>query len=288
MRFLEARQIEMFDKKTKKSFLVNGVGNLKFKAGIVIFILISFFILNATPFSKVLRGFFYSFSRPIQEKLWEKGKFISDFFETLVYARRLKEENEELESKNRELITKIAELEDLRKENKILRRALELDLQEEFDLKICRVIGREIGADYLIIDKGAVDGISFGVPVITQDKSLVGRISEVYETISKVQLLTSKDSSFDVEIFEKEIYGLAKGKRDFKLLLDLVPKEKELKEGDKVVTSALGGNFPRGLLVGDVIHIDKPDLTSFQTAEIKPSFELKELSSVFVIINFAK
>jgi len=169
-----------------------------------------------------------------------------------------------------------------------LRTALNLSLQEEFKLIISQVIGKEIAGDYLIIDKGSEDGVVFGFPVITQQKSLVGKVTQVYESTSKIQLLTSKDNSFDVEIFEKEIYGLAKGKGNFNLLLELIPREKEINLTDKIITTALGGNFPKGLLVGEIKKVKKSDVASFQEAEIQPAFDIREIDYLFLITNFSQ
>lgn len=286
MRFLNQKQIGIFNKKDKKIFRTNRIPSLSVRLIIIVLIIIFFFVLNLSPVSGQMKDFFYSISEPVQAWFWKEGSVMSDFFETISEAKRFKEENERFELQNQELIIKDIEIEQLRKENEVLRTALNLDLKQEFDLKISQVIGKDISEDFLIIDKGSGDRLSLGFPVITQQKSLVGKITEVYDNVSKVQLLTSKNSSFDVEIFEKEIYGLAKGNNNLKLLLDLIPWEEEVKIGDKVITSVLGGNFPQGLLVGEIKDIRKSDIKSFQEAEIKPGFEIRELDYVFIITNF--
>ncbi len=178
-------------------------------------------------------------------------------------------------------------LEKLKKENESLRTALGLELEKEFSLEVAQVIGKETSADYLIINKGFNDGIMAGFPVITENKILVGKISELYENISKVELLSSKNSSFDIEIFEKEIYSLAKGSGSFKIILDLIPKIENIEIGDKVISSVLGGNFPGGLLIGQIQDIEKSDTAAFQQAEVKSGFEVRDLKDIFIIKNFS-
>ncbi|XOB40783.1 MAG: rod shape-determining protein MreC [Candidatus Nealsonbacteria bacterium] len=258
---------------------------INFRIGIVIFVIIAILILNLSPFSKSVKGFFYSLSEPIQLWLWEKGIKTSAFFQGLLNADNLSKENIFLKSENRELLNQNIELEKLKKENETLRIALGLGIEKEFTLEIAQIIAKEISNDYLIINKGFSDGIRAGFPVITETKVLVGKISELYENISKVELLSSKNSSFDIEIFKKEIYSLAKGSGNFKITLDLIPKEENIEIGDKVISSVVGGNFPEGLLIGEIEDIKKSDTAAFQQAEVKPGFDIRDLRNLFIISN---
>ena len=272
--------------KGKQFSLKAGFGSSRLKIGIIVLIIISFFLLNLPSFSQRIRNFFYSISEPIQKWLWQKGGGVSDFFDWLFKAKGVWQENENLKLENKELIAKIIGLEQLRGENEVLRTALDLGLEEEFELIISEVIGKEIAEDYLIIDKGSKDGIAFGFPVISERKSLVGKVVQVYETTSKIQLLTSENSSFDAKIFEKEVYGLVKGRGNFNLSLEFIPREEEINVRDKVITTSLGGNFPKGLLVGEIKEVKKSDIASFQEALLEPGFNSKELDYLFLITNF--
>ena len=286
MKFLKRKRFELFNKKEEKLFSKPIFATSRLKTGIIVLIIISFFLLNLPSFSQRIRNFFYTISEPIQGWLWQKGARLFDFFDWLSKAKIVWQENEILKLENQELVQKTIGFEELRMENDVLRKALDLDLAGEFELIISDIIGREISEDYLIIDKGSKDGVVFGFPVITQQKSLVGKIIQVYETISKVQLLTSEDSSFDVKIFEKEIYGLVKGKGNFNLSLEFVPREKELNVKDKVITTSLGGNFPKGLLVGEIKEVKKSDIASFQEAILESGFDSRKLNNLFLITNF--
>jgi len=276
-----------FDVSSKARY--NNLNNMKFfskRTEILIIAVGILFILSLNFFQKDVKNFFYSTSQPLQEWLWRKGSATSNFFEAILESENLEKENKNLKLRNQELLSKIIELEELKKENEILRTALDLGLKEEFELKMAQLIGRDISKSSLIINKGSRQGVVFGQPIITQQKSLVGKVNQVYENVSKIQLLTSKNSSFDVEIFEKGIYSLAKGKGGSKLLLELIPPEKGIEIGDKVITSALGGNFPQGLLVGEVQNIKKTDIAHFQEAEIRPIFNVEELDYLFIITDF--
>ena len=268
---------------------------------IIIIGLLLIFSLNF--FQKEVKGFFYFISSPIQRTFWRAGDRVSDFFELIAEIENLKREadehsfidtlrcawaNEELKLKNQELISQIAQLIELEKENKVLREALEIGLEKEFKLSLAEVVSKDISQDSILINKGSKDGIANNSPVITQQKTLVGKIGEVYENFSRVILISNKESSFDAKISdpENDISGVVNGKGNLQLFLDFVPQEKEIKEGDFIVTTSLGGIFPKGLLVGQIGKVLRSDIEPFQQAKIRPAFDIRELETVFIITDF--
>ena len=261
--------------------------NYKTKIAIISLLLVVFFLLlNLTFFGKEVKNFFYLISSPIQKSFWRAGDRISSFFEFITEMKHLKEENEELKLQIQELLAENEVLKDFKKENETLREALEIGLEKEFQLVLGRVTGKDIAQDFILINKGAQDGISEGLPLITPQKALIGRISQVYENFSKVLLISHSQSSFDGKIAGSEILGMVKGKGNLRVAFDLIPKKEEIQEGDSVVTSALGGVFPVGLLVGKVNYIEKADPEPFYWAEISPFFDIGELEKVFIILNY--
>jgi len=257
------------------------------KIGLIIVLLIALFIIvNLTSFSKEIKNFFYLISSPIQKTLWRAGDNLSDFFEAISEIEKLKKGAEELLLKNQALTAENARLKELKKENEVLREALEIGLEKEFKLLLAEVTGKDIFQDALLINKGSKDGILKDFPVITQQKALIGRCGEVYENFSKVILISNKESSFDAKISDSDIQGLVKGKGNLKIFLDLVPKEKEINEGAIIVTTALGGIFPEGLLVGEIKKVLKSDIQPWQEAEIKPAFDVKEIETLFIITDY--
>jgi rod shape-determining protein MreC len=270
----------------KKSFFsdVSRFKNLRW--GTVLLIAASLFLLNLTPLSGGIKDFFYSLSAPLQEYLWAKGSVFSGFFETFSRTEEIKKENESLRKENEILLGEKMALGACKEENVSLRQALGLGLQEDFSLISANPIAKDVFADFIVLNKGSADGMVFDAPVVTEEKVLVGKVIEVYEHSSRVQLLTAKGNSFDVEIMDRDTYGLAEGQGNFKLMLKLVPRDREIGGGDRVFTSLLGGNFPQGLLVGEVKGVKKADVTSFQEADIIPAFDINSLEHLFIITDF--
>ncbi len=256
---------------------------------LILIIVLAIFLLNY--FQKELRSFFYSISSSTQKVLWEAGDSVSDFFDGVVRIKTLESETDELKLKNQELLAEIIVLKGLKRENETLRRALEIDLEKDFKLILGQVIGKDISSDFILIDKGESDGVSRDMPVITKEKVILGKVSEVYNRYSKIMLLTSEKSSFDAKIFspekeEKNISGIVKGKNNLKAFLELVSKDEDIANGDLVITTKLGGVFPDNLLVGRIKEIRKKDVESFQQAEIEPAFDIKEINYLFIIADF--
>ncbi len=253
---------------------------------IFILVILIFVAINLTGVSSQVKNFFFNASSSFQKTMWGAGESVSDFLGSLFRGSYLEKRVSELELENQRLLTEVISLGDLEKENASLREALGVSLEKDFELEFSQVINKDISQDSLLIDKGSEDGISEGLPVVTNQKVLLGRIGEVYGDFSEVVLITNKNSSFDAMIFGKDIYGVAKGEGGLGLLLDLIPKEGEVAEGDLVSTAALGGIFPNGLLVGQVKEIRKADVETFQEAVISPSFDLGSLEEVFIIKDF--
>lgn len=251
---------------------------------IVLAVFVSFFVFPAT--NAVLKNFFYTVSAPFQKFFWHAGAGVSNFLQTITNLKNLNQENEELKKKNQELLGQVARLEEQKKENESLRTALGIEQEKGFILMLAEVVSKDIGEDAILINRGTKNELSLGLPVLTDSGILLGRVSEVSDHFSKVLLVSSKESSFNAKIQGKDIFAMAKGKGNFQLFLDLIPKGKDLREGDLAVTAALGGIFPEGIVVGEITKIRKNDIEPFDQAEIKPAFEINQLSHIFVVIDY--
>jgi len=256
------------------------------KTKILIITIVVAFVLSLNFFQGETKGFFYNISMPIQRVFWSMGDSISGFFGTVANLNSLKEENEQSQKFIQELLAEKASLTELREENEFLREALQIGLQKEFQLALVDVIGKDIGQESILVNQGSGDGLSLGMPVITQQKILVGRITEVFENFSRVALVSNKDGSFDAKVSGTDVTGVARGQGASNIKFDLVPQEKTLQVNDLVISSALGGIYPEGLLVGIVSKAFRDDVSSFYQSEIKPFFDLQSATAVFVILNF--
>ncbi|MBR2452860.1 MAG: rod shape-determining protein MreC [Clostridia bacterium] len=161
----------------------------------------------------------------------------------------------------------------------------------ELELDAAEVVSREPSNWYntFVIDKGAADGVALNQPVISADKALVGRISEVGTTWSRVITLIDPAHSVGAEIVRSGEYGVAEGDSSDSLggnlRLSFISKNANIIVGDKIMTSGLGGIYPKGLIIGKVLEI-RPDMQGIsQYAIIAPDADIESINAVLIVKN---
>lgn len=245
--------------------------------------------LNYTSLGKETKNTLFLASSPLQIFFWNQGQNLNHFIDKLKGIDALERKKSNLELENERLRAELADLLELRDENENLKKALDIGLEKEFKMTMADIVSKDPLQDTIIINKGSDDGLLVGFPVITPEKTLIGKIEEVFASFSRVVLTSNKKNSLSAKIDnEEEIIGVTKGKGNLKIIFDLIPQGKEIKKGSLVMTTSLGGVFPKGLLIGTINSIDYSDVKPFQTAQINPGFDFKNLDFVFVITNFKK
>ena len=181
----------------------------KIKLLVIFFIIL--IVLSLNFWQDGVKNFFYSVSESISQRLWNEGDDSSDLMEGILERGDLKTENEELKKLNQELLARVAFLAKTEEENRMLREALGLELQKDFQLVLADILSKDIAGDSILINKGLEDGLAVEMPVINEQKVLLGQISEVYQNYCRVMLVSDPESSFPAEIQEKgEITGVIK------------------------------------------------------------------------------
>ncbi len=254
------------------------------RKAVIVFLVAVLVLVSLNVIQKEVKSFFYFISSPIQGAFWSWGERSSDFLIGFMKRGEIEKQKEDLKKENQKLMSEILYLQSIKKENEELKKALDLNLRKEFDLSIARIIAKNLSEDVLLIDKGENSGISSNMPVITSEKVAVGLVNAVYSDFSEVKLISHKDSRFGAEV--KEVEGVIRGQGGFELLLDLIPKDKEITVGDSVVTAGIEKDFPPGLLIGRVSKVLKEDVESIQKAYLEMGFSLDRNSYLFVIKNF--
>ena len=123
------------------------------------------------------------------------------------------------------------------------------------------------------------------MPVVTE-RGLVGRIFHVYPRTSDIMLITDPRSSVNVMTQASRAPGILRGKVGELPVMELIPPDVEISVGEIIITSGLGGHFPKGLVVGQIVEIVKNDDLMFQTAVIQPTVDFDRMELVLVITNF--
>lgn len=137
----------------------------------------------------------------------------------------------------------------------------------------------------IIINRGTRDGIAVGMPVTTE-LGLVGRIIRVGANASQVQLINDENSAVSSRLQTTRAHGSITGQASGVLRLTLVDLDEEIRPGDLVITSGLGGNFPADIVVGQVTSIRQFEFELFQEAEVRSLIDFETLEVVLVITSF--
>ncbi len=169
-------------------------------------------------------------------------------------------------------------------ENQRLREILSLKEREKRYVTTARVISRgpDPWSNTLIIEKGARDGITKDMAVITP-LGLVGKISAAADNYSYVLLITDISFSAAVKIQETRKEAILSGTGTGHCILKYVAEEDTIKQGNAIITSGFDDLFPQELVVGYVSRVDRKGSGIFQQVEVTPSQDLTKLDEVIVV-----
>jgi rod shape-determining protein MreC len=200
---------------------------------------------------------------------------------------QLEHENAGLQVENRELRATNQGLRDVEHEVNRLRHALNYRERSVFKLIAAEIIARDSSTWWrtITINRGRKDGIETDMPVVT-DLGLVGKTTTVSDSISVVLLVSDENCRLAASVEGSREQGIVSGERTTTgltplLNLNFLSKQADLKPGQKVYTSGVGGVFPSGLLVGVVKSYRVRELDG--QAQLTPAVDLSHLEDVFVV-----
>lgn len=232
-------------------------------------------------------------SQPFLKMSTSVSDSVGGFLDRFARTEEVYLENEKLKAKVQELEEELVDYENIKRENDQFREFLELKQNNpDYNFEPATVIGRDATNRFasFTIDKGSLDGIEMSDPVITSD-GLVGIVWEVGLTYSHIR--TILDISVEVGVYN--IYtrdsGIVSGdialSGDSLCKLNYLPKNSGIASGDLVVTSGIGGVFPKDLRVGTVRSVELDGNGLSLSAVIEPSADIANVTDVLVIKSFS-
>ena len=187
------------------------------------------------------------------------------------------------------LRSEMRHLEALEEENQALRRQLVYQRRAERELIPAEVIGRDISGWWqtVRIGKGLAQGVAADMAVVTPD-GLVGRTMNVSARTSDVLLISDPASKLSAYLPRAGAHGVLAGRGvSFgglpQLQMTFINKDATVRAGDEVVTSGLGGVFPRGILIGHIEEVAKDEGGLYQVASVVPAAAIGRLQYGFVV-----
>ncbi len=202
----------------------------------------------------------------------------------------VEEENDELRVENERLRAELAEARRRAAEVAGLERLVDLRRRVPAETVGARVLASGMNPYFRVtritLDRGDGD-LREGNPVISTE-GLVGRVLRAYGDYADVLLATDPQSAIDVVVPRTGSRGVLKGVGDqqsYTCRIDYMLKTEPVKEGDLVVTSGLGGVFPKDIPVGRIRSVTRVGYGLYQEVEVEPVVDFSHLSRVLVILS---
>ena len=228
---------------------------------------------------------------PLQELLADISDGINETAASIRGIKDLGKENKSLALEVVRLRNEVHDLETLRQENLFLREQLQFSARSTYQLVPCEVIARSSDGWWqsIRIGKGAVDGLTMDMAVITLD-GLIGKTVQISSRTSDVLLISDPTCKVSVQISRTGSYAVMQGggpvfSGNVVCRMSFINKAVPVQAGDEVVTSGLGGIFPRGLIIGYADNITMDESGLYQEADVIPRADPGMLEYVFVVVK---
>lgn len=223
---------------------------------------------------------------PVQNVLDASVKSVSDAWYRYLFLVGIEEENRNIKKKLDDMKSQLILYQEGYLEAQRLRTLLTLKDDNDFDFVTARVIGRGQAAlsQTILINKGTADGLNAGQPVMAAP-GLVGRVVDASWHAAKVLPLIDENSNIDAIVQRSRIQGIIRGAGLRGFVLKYVSKIQDVREGDIIVSSGMGGVFPKGMMIGQVNHVDRKEAGLFLRINVTPAIDFSKLEEVLVITS---
>lgn len=225
---------------------------------------------------------------PIQATIsWSLEKLASSF-ENYVYLWHTHKDNLALLEENRKLLNSIANLRETQQENIRLRKLLHFEEKFNIQSVVARVIATGVSTEYrsIRINRGENSGIKRNMAVVTEE-GIVGRILRTTKNTSDIVTILDPLSAIDAIVERSRARGIVEGLTDDACQLKYALRTDDIQPGDILISSGLGGVFPKGIAAGTVSRVNRKTYGITQEVEVRPSVDFSKLEEVLVVLNGA-
>jgi rod shape-determining protein MreC len=223
---------------------------------------------------------------PVQNSLNASIKSVGDSWYHYLFLVGIEDENKKLKKKIDELKAQLLLYQEGFLEAQRLRNLLSLKDNHDFVFVPARVIdrGKVVLSKTFLINKGTAHGLKTGIAVMAAP-GLVGRIIDASWHAAKVLPIIDESSNIDAIVQRTRLQGIIQGAGSNGCVMKYISKTQDICEGDMIITSGIGGVFPKGIMIGQVSHVHKQDAGLFLRINVTPSVDFSKLEEVSVIIS---
>lgn len=216
-------------------------------------------------------------SYPVFFGHWLEGSFES--------KEALRRENAQLKAELLHAQAQLQQFDYVVAQNARLQGILSTTKLDQFNLLLSKVIGTDVNPlkQVLVLDKGTKEGVAVGQTVI-DEKGILGQVINVYPDTSRIMLISDDQQSVAVTIKRTGQKAIVTGKGNPQYLsLDYIFKATDVRVGDELISSGLGGRMPAGFPVGRVAKIDTEQSGNFAQITVLPAANFVNTSYVLML-----
>jgi rod shape-determining protein MreC len=231
------------------------------------------------------RGYLQSLVSPLQYMANAPKQMMTWASENIVIRRQLMTENQNFRENELFFHEQALQLNIVRKENERLRSLLSSPVKGEIKKMFAEILSVD-GDPYshqVVINRGANDGVYEGQPVL-DEKGIVGQILHVGGSSSRVILISDISHAIPVRVQRNGLRLIASGSGQIdRLIHNFVPHSADVKQGDLLVTSGLGGKYPEGYPVSRVVLVRTDESREFATIYSQPVAQIDRLRYMLLL-----
>jgi rod shape-determining protein MreC len=226
-----------------------------------------------------------SITRPLQQAATWTTQSLRGVWDNYVYLVNVQRDNQRLREETKWLRQENHRYLEAYLQYQRLQRLLNFREQTPRDVMAAAVVGRNANSwtEIIYINRGTRDKVAKGFAVVTHD-GLVGQVIHAAPALSQVMLLTDFRSGVDALVQRTRASGVVAGRGRHLAELKFLPVGADLQPGDRLISSGMGGVFPKGLIIGAVKDIHRNGGQT-QQVEIQPSVDFSHLEEVLVLVN---
>jgi len=227
-----------------------------------------------------------SLTAPIQMSISWFLEQITSNFTNYIYLLHTRRDNLALLEENRKLLNSITSFKETEQENLRLRKLLQFEEQLNLKSVVARVIAKDVSTEFrsIRINRGETSGIQRNMAVVTNE-GIVGRILRTTPTTSDVVTILDLLSAIDAILERSRARGIVEGLTDEACQLKYAMRTDDIQPGDLLISSGLGGVFPKGIAIGTVSQVHRKPFGITQEVEVHPSVDFSKLEEVLVILT---
>ncbi|MGZ6339235.1 MAG: rod shape-determining protein MreC [Candidatus Limnocylindrales bacterium] len=258
--------------------------------GVSVFLML---ISGTATAGELQRGVSFAF-RPLQEALTGVARSASSLVGAVTEIDRLRGQNEALARENQRLGNENTQLQEIKRENEQLTALLQIRGSLGYATVAAQVISRdasEFRRD-VTIDVGTDRGVKEGDVVVAAGGALAGRVVQAGPDFAKVLLINDTSSTVTGQVQPTAATGEVIGQLGGALVMQDIDSTEKLQLGQQVVTAGIelrGGirsPFPKGLIIGQIVDVQRDANAVVQTAFLRPTVDLDKLEYVLVVTNY--